>query len=91
MLASGTIMAWLRLKSGSLWTGALAHAANNLWVQSFFDPVTVNHGITNPLIGEFGLVTTVMAVILWKLRRRLPRDGEGPEPAVAGTATPAGA
>jgi membrane protease YdiL (CAAX protease family) len=82
VLASGTIMAWLRLKSGSLWPATFAHASNNLWIQSFFDPITVNRGVTNLLTGEFGIVTTlttiIAALILWKLRNHLPQTEEKP-------------
>ena len=32
--------AWLRLKSGSLWTGVIFHASHNLFIQNFFTPLT---------------------------------------------------
>ena len=31
------VFAWMRLKSGSLWTGAILHASHNLFVQGVFD------------------------------------------------------
>ncbi|MGH7507156.1 MAG: CPBP family glutamic-type intramembrane protease, partial [Longimicrobiales bacterium] len=37
-------MAWLRLHSGSLWTGAILHATHNLYIQGVFDRVTVDSG-----------------------------------------------
>lgn len=81
--------AWLRLRSGSVWTGMLMHASHNLWIQGFFDRVTVDTGITKWLIGEFGaglaLAGVVVAFIFWRLRDRVPAGGttvprEAPEP-----------
>ncbi len=68
--------AWLRLRSGSVWTGMLMHASHNLWIQGFFDRVTVDTGPTKWLIGEFGaglaLAAVVVALVFWRLRDRLP-------------------
>ncbi len=68
-------LAWLRLKSGSLWTGALLHASHNLYIQGYFDPATVDTGPTKWVIGEFGaalaIVAVAVAVIFWRLRGRL--------------------
>ena len=67
--------AWLRLISGSVWTGMFLHAMHNHFVQSFFDPMTGDTGITPYIIGEFGaalaLAGVVVAFIFWKLRHRL--------------------
>ncbi|HGE5783149.1 MULTISPECIES: CPBP family glutamic-type intramembrane protease [Bacillus] len=32
------ITTWLRMKSGSLWTGVMIHAAHNCFLQLLFDP-----------------------------------------------------
>ncbi len=70
------IFAWLRLKSGSLWTAALLHASHNLFVQSIFTPLTISTAITPYIIDEFGVGLAVLAVILalvfWRLSRRMP-------------------
>jgi membrane protease YdiL (CAAX protease family) len=34
--------AWMRLKSGSLWTAVLLHASHNLFIQRVFDPLTTD-------------------------------------------------
>jgi hypothetical protein len=34
------VLTWLRLKSGSLWTGIILHASRNHFIQQFFDPMT---------------------------------------------------
>ncbi len=76
VMSAGFVAAWLRLISGSLWTGVLFHTAQNLWIQQFYNPLTTDTGVTKLLIGEFGVVTTVVlmivAVVFWVLRRRLP-------------------
>lgn len=75
--------AWLRLRSGSVWTSMLLHASHNLWIQGFFDRVTTDTGRTRWFTTEFGaaLAITAMAVayVFWRLRTRLPS-----------TATPSG-
>ena len=77
MVVSGSfIFAWMRLKSGSLWTGAILHASHNLYIQAIFTPLTRNTGRTAWYIDEFGcvlpLVTIVFAVYFWSKRRELP-------------------
>ncbi len=75
MIPTSIIMAWLRLKSGSLWTAVLFHSAHNYFVQSFFDKMTVDTGITHLLRGEFGIVTaismSILALIFWTNRDKL--------------------
>jgi len=65
-------MTWLRLKSGSLWTGMFAHASHNLFVQSIFTPFTAQTPIAKYLIDEFGAALAIAAVIVGFLfwRRR---------------------
>jgi membrane protease YdiL (CAAX protease family) len=72
-------MAWLRLRSGSLWPAALLHASHNLFIQGFFDVVTVDTGITKYLLSEFGAVLALTAAItgwlFWRLDRKHPALG----------------
>ncbi len=67
--------AWLRLKSGSLWTAALLHAMHNVFIQSFFTPLTVQNKITPYIIDEFGvglaLMAVVVALVFWSKRDEL--------------------
>jgi membrane protease YdiL (CAAX protease family) len=67
--------AWMRLRSGSLWTGVLLHASHNLFIQRVFDPLTTNTGLTKYITGEFGasltLISLVVAYIFWKKRAEL--------------------
>jgi len=68
--------AWLRLRSGSLWTAAILHGSHNIFVQSIFDPLTRNTGLTSYITTEFGIGLAVMAVIValffWQRRSALP-------------------
>lgn len=81
------LFAWMRLKSGSVWTGMFLHASHNLWIQGYFDRVTVNTGPTPWLIGEFGaalaITSIVVALIFWRLRDRLPMPNAAPVREVA--------
>ena len=68
--------AWLRLRSNSVWTGMLMHASHNLWIQGFFDRVTIDTGRTLWFTTEFGaalaVVSILVAYIFWRLRSSLP-------------------
>lgn len=81
MIISGSfIFAWMRLKSGSLWTGVLLHGSHNLFIQSFFDPMTTNTGRTPYIVSEFGaglaLVSIAFGIYFWSRRRELPQVQE---------------
>jgi membrane protease YdiL (CAAX protease family) len=68
--------AWLRLKSGSVWTAALLHGSHNVFMLHVFNSLTMDSGGTWLLLGEYGAVTAAMGLLLvilfWSLRRRLP-------------------
>jgi membrane protease YdiL (CAAX protease family) len=70
------LFAWMRLKSGSLWTGAMLHASHNLYIQGILTPITIDTGKTKWYIDEFGcmlpLVAVVFAIYFWTRRRELP-------------------
>ena len=75
VVAIAVVFAWLRLKSGSLWTGAILHASHNLYVQAIFTRLTHDRGKTAWFIDEFGaglpLVAVVFAIYFWSRRREL--------------------
>lgn len=70
------LFAWLRLKSGSLWTGMFLHGSHNLFIQGVFDPLTKDTGSTAYLIGEFGaglaLAGALVALYYWRKQSELP-------------------
>ena len=82
-VAASVIMAWLRMRSGSLWTAAVFHSAHNLAIQGIFNGLTEDTGPTDFFIDEFGigmaLVYSVAAIWFW--RRFQPNE----EPPTAGT------
>src|SRR5581483_2792772 len=88
------VMAWLRLKSGSLWTGAILHASHNLYIQNVFTPLTRNTGRTQYFIDEFGCVLPAVilafAVYYWRKHRELtqPVQPEASSSALAASPHP---
>lgn len=72
-------MAWLRLRSASVWPAALLHASHNLYVQDFFDRVTVDTGPTRWLTGEFGaalaITIGITACLFWRMRHAASPSG----------------
>jgi uncharacterized protein len=74
------IFAWMRLKSGSLWSGAMLHASHNLYIQAILTPLTSNTGKTAWFIDEFGAVLPVVvvafAIYFWTRRKELVLDSQ---------------
>ena len=71
MIGMSVVMAWLRVRSGSLWTAAIFHASHNQFIQVFFTPITRQHGpATAYSVDEFGfvlpLVVLVLAAMVWR-------------------------
>lgn len=71
------VFTWFRIKSNSLWTGAILHASHNLFIQSIFSPLTKDTGNTKYFIDEFGAVLPVIcicfAIFFWTKRSELRR------------------
>jgi len=55
---------WLRIKSGSLWTGVLLHAMHNLYIQEVFPSLTAELPRTVYVTDEFGAFSSAAAVIV---------------------------
>ncbi|MFZ1220602.1 MAG: type II CAAX endopeptidase family protein [Chthoniobacterales bacterium] len=76
VVADSFILAWLTLRSKSLWPAAIFHGSHNLFIQSIFTPLTRDTGRTNYFIDEFGigLVVTVGigAFLAWRSFIRRP-------------------
>jgi membrane protease YdiL (CAAX protease family) len=75
-VGASVIMYWIRLRSGSLWTGAVFHASHNLAIQGIFDHFTLDAGNTDFYAGEFGLglaaAYALTAVWFWRRLDLLP-------------------
>ena len=86
--------AWLRLRSGSFWPAAILHAAHNLFVQGFFDAVTVDTGPTRWLTGEFGAALAAALVatgwLFWRQRGSVVADCAPAVPGMSPVMTSAG-
>ncbi|HKH44540.1 MAG TPA: CPBP family intramembrane glutamic endopeptidase [Thermoanaerobaculia bacterium] len=84
VIASSFVFAWLRLKSGSVWTAVILHASHNLFIQEIFDPLTLDRGITKYVTTEFGIGLTiaysVAAWICWTKRGELSRIVDRSDP-----------
>jgi membrane protease YdiL (CAAX protease family) len=70
VVADSFILAWLTLRSKSLWPAAIFHGSHNLFIQSIFTPLTRDTGPTKYIIDEFGigLVVTISiaALLAWR-------------------------
>jgi len=64
VVGTSFVFAWMRLRSGSVWTGMLLHASHNLFIQSIFDRLTGNTGRTPWITGEFGIGLAIMAIVV---------------------------
>lgn len=62
VVSAAVIAAYLRLKSGSLWTGAVFHASHNMFLQVVFNPLTLQYHDTPKYIDELGLVLPCVMV-----------------------------
>jgi CAAX protease family protein len=75
IISTSFIYTWLRLKSNSLWTGVILHAAHNLFIQGIFTPLTYDTGKTKYFTDEFGIVLPIVcigfAVYFWIRRKEL--------------------
>jgi len=76
VLGISFLFAWMRLKSGSVWTGMLLHASHNLFVQAFFDAQTRRARLTDLGTTEFGaglaLAALVVGIIFYAKRSEIP-------------------
>lgn len=67
---------WLRIKSGSVWTGVIFHSSHNMFIQALFTPLTIDTGKTKYWSDEFGImlvgISVVTGFIFWLKREELP-------------------
>lgn len=64
----------LTIKSNTVWPAIMLHSVHNVLVQGFFDPLTVDKGITKFITTEFGcglaLMYTIVAIVLYFNNRK---------------------
>ena len=73
-----TIMAWLRLRSGSVWTAVIFHLGLNIHTQGFFQNLTTETSwLTNYVSGEHGLMLALVSAAIgywfWTKRGELTK------------------
>jgi uncharacterized protein len=82
--------AWLRMKSGSVWSAALLHGSHNVFMLHVFNSLTTDSGSTWLLLGEYGAVTAalglLLAILFWSQRTRLPEGHKFDQKAVSSEA-----
>jgi membrane protease YdiL (CAAX protease family) len=76
VVATSIPMAWIRLRSGSVWPAAIFHASHNLFVQAVFTPITVSTSWISPYaIDEFGFALPIVVMgaawLFWRRDRAL--------------------
>jgi membrane protease YdiL (CAAX protease family) len=70
VVADSYILAWLTLRSRSLWPAAIFHGSHNLFIQSILTPATRDTGPTRFVIDEFGIGLVITVGIAAILARR---------------------
>ena len=75
---------WLRVRSGSLWTGVFLHAGHNIFIQSVYPRLTTHSDVLPYLTDEFGVLCAAAAVltalVFWMKRDVLPPAVQLPTP-----------
>lgn len=68
------VMAYLRLRSGSVWTAVIFHMSINLFLQKVFEPLNANNATSAWFVGENGailaLTSLLVGVYFWRLGKR---------------------
>ena len=71
LVVVSVFLAWLRLKTGSVWPAIIAHGSHNSITLSFFNDLTSQSGIARYIAGEVGIgllvVWGVVAVVFWRI------------------------
>jgi len=60
-------LAWLRLRSGTVWTAVIFHASHNLFILGLFNPLTGHTSLSRWFVGEFGAVVAIASLLVGAL------------------------
>ena len=73
----GFVLAWVRLRSGSLWPAVTLHATHMVIVQAILTPLSETWDRSPYFVGEFGaalaIAMTAVSAVVWSRRRALDR------------------
>jgi membrane protease YdiL (CAAX protease family) len=87
VMGAGIILAWLRLRSGSVIAAVLFHGFWNYFIQQFYPLLTMETPESVMITGEFGwaaaAVYILLALVCWHFRGAVESGGAG-SPSVAG-------
>ena len=64
IVANGFTLAYLRLKSNSLWTAVIFHMSSNVFLQKFFTPITAVNAESAWYMDEFGAAPALVALLV---------------------------
>ncbi len=80
VISTAMILAWLRMKSNSIWPAAVFHATHNGVIQMFFNRITSDTGNTSYFTGEFGIaMVPVLIFLALYFYKRSPEKVSSPE------------
>ena len=78
-IGAATMLAWFRLRSGSIWPAVLYHAVHNTLIDSVFQKVTTANEITAYVGTEFGIGLATAGIVLflffWSRRKEVEDKG----------------
>jgi membrane protease YdiL (CAAX protease family) len=76
IVAAGTVMAWLTLKTRSIWPAVILHGSQNAITQGFFAEYTTEDGNSANYVSEVGgliaIAWVAAAYLFWRKRHVLP-------------------
>jgi len=70
IMSTAMIMTYLRYKTKSVWSAVIYHMSSNVFIQKFFNPLTLENPKSVWFIDEFGIILAMVAMIVaiyfWK-------------------------
>ena len=83
LVAAATVMAWLTLRTRSLWPAVILHGSQNAITQNFFSEYTTQTGNSVYYVSEVGaliaIAWSVVAYLFWRARNAVPTETLGTE------------
>jgi membrane protease YdiL (CAAX protease family) len=80
IVAAGTVMAWLTLKTRSIWPAVIMHGSQNAITQGFFAEYTTQDGNSAYYVSEVGALIAVAwvvtALLFWRKRHIVATTGD---------------
>ncbi|WP_444902719.1 CPBP family intramembrane glutamic endopeptidase [Microbulbifer sp. CnH-101-E] len=70
LMSMSVIMTYIRLRSNSVWPAVIFHMSHNVFIQKFFNPLTMQNTDSGWYINEFGVVLPVVifctSIYFWR-------------------------